>query len=48
MFVYCFQVGLQASVWVSVGVQVGDEVKVRVEEALPRDDVLTLKEVQGI
>ncbi|CAA2972080.1 ribonuclease II, chloroplastic mitochondrial isoform X1 [Olea europaea subsp. europaea] len=42
------EVGLQASVWVSVGVQVGDEVKVRVEEALPRDDVLTLKEVQGI
>ncbi|CAI9780120.1 unnamed protein product [Fraxinus pennsylvanica] len=42
------EVGLQASVWVSVGVQVGDEVKVRVEEALPRDDILTLKEVQGI
>ncbi|KAL2533764.1 Ribonuclease II [Abeliophyllum distichum] len=42
------EIGLQASVWVSVGVQVGDEVKVRVEEAHPRDDIITLKEVQGI
>ncbi|KAG8376904.1 hypothetical protein BUALT_Bualt09G0112700 [Buddleja alternifolia] len=41
------EVGVQASVWVSVGVQIGDEVKVKVEEAHPRDDVLTFKEVQG-
>ncbi|KAL3531809.1 hypothetical protein ACH5RR_005330 [Cinchona calisaya] len=40
------EVGLQASASVSVGVEVGDEVKVRVEEAHPRDDVLSLKEVQ--
>ena len=39
------QVGLQASAWVSVGTQVGDEVQVQVEEAHPRDDVLFLKEV---
>lgn len=39
------QVGLQASAWVSVGSQIGDEVLVRVEEAHPRDDVLFLKEV---
>ena len=39
------QVGLQASAWVSVGTQVGDEVEVQVEEAHPRDDVLSLKEV---
>ncbi|KAL0338307.1 UNVERIFIED_CONTAM: Ribonuclease II, chloroplastic/mitochondrial [Sesamum angustifolium] len=39
------EVGLQASAWVSVGVQVGDEVKVQVEEAHPRDDVLSFKEV---
>lgn len=39
------QVGFQASAWVSVGKQVGDEVEVRVEEAHPRDDVLSLKEV---
>lgn len=38
------QVGVQSSAWVSVGVQVGDEVKVQVEEAHPRDDVLTFKE----
>ncbi|XP_052173346.1 ribonuclease II, chloroplastic/mitochondrial isoform X2 [Diospyros lotus] len=38
-------VGTQASAWVSVGVQIGDEVKVQVEEAHPRDDVLSLKEV---
>ncbi|KAK4480956.1 hypothetical protein RD792_011818 [Penstemon davidsonii] len=41
------EVGLQASSWVSVGVRVGDEVKVQVESAHPRDDVLTFKEVQG-
>ncbi|XP_004305201.1 PREDICTED: ribonuclease II, chloroplastic/mitochondrial [Fragaria vesca subsp. vesca] len=39
------EVGLQASVWVSVGSQIGDEVLVRVDEAHPRDDVLFLKEV---
>ncbi|CAH2042248.1 unnamed protein product [Thlaspi arvense] len=39
------EVGVQASAWVSVGVQVGDEVEVQVEEAYPRDDVLSLKEV---
>lgn len=39
------QVGLQASAWVSVGSQIGDEVLVRVDEAHPRDDVLFLKEV---
>ncbi|XP_028957019.1 ribonuclease II, chloroplastic/mitochondrial isoform X3 [Malus domestica] len=39
------EVGLQSSVWVSVGAQIGDEVLVRVEEAHPRDDVLLLKEV---
>ncbi|MBA0684467.1 hypothetical protein Goari_026052 [Gossypium aridum] len=38
-------VGLQASAWVSIGSQVGDEVEVQVEEAHPRDDVLYLKEV---
>lgn len=39
------EVGLQASAWVSVGKQIGDEVEVKVEEAHPRDDVLSLKEV---
>ncbi|KAL6534291.1 ribonucleotide-diphosphate reductase subunit rnr1 [Orobanche hederae] len=39
------EVGLQASVWVSLGVHIGDEVKVRVEEAHPRDDVFSCKEV---
>ncbi|GAB2272529.1 ribonucleotide-diphosphate reductase subunit rnr1 [Dionaea muscipula] len=39
------EVGFQASTWVSVGVQVGDEIEVRVEEAHPRDDLLSLKEV---
>ncbi|XVE61894.1 hypothetical protein DITRI_Ditri06bG0075400 [Diplodiscus trichospermus] len=38
------EVGMQASAWVSVGTQVGDEVEVQVEEAHPRDDVLSLKE----
>lgn len=42
------QVGIQGSVTVSLGTQVGDEVKVVVEDAHPRDDVLTFKEVQGI
>ncbi|XP_021289415.1 ribonuclease II, chloroplastic/mitochondrial isoform X2 [Herrania umbratica] len=39
------EVGFQASAWVSIGAQVGDEVEVQVEEAHPRDDVLSLKEV---
>ncbi|XP_017192070.2 ribonuclease II, chloroplastic/mitochondrial isoform X2 [Malus domestica] len=39
------EVGLQSSVWISVGAQIGDEVLVRIEEAHPRDDVLLLKEV---
>ncbi|XP_031102806.1 ribonuclease II, chloroplastic/mitochondrial [Ipomoea triloba] len=39
------EIGTQASVWVSTGVQIGDEVEVRVEEAHPRDDILCLKEV---
>ncbi|KAL6977452.1 hypothetical protein U1Q18_026252 [Sarracenia purpurea var. burkii] len=39
------EIGMQASAWVSVGVQIGDEVEVQVEEAHPRDDVLSLKEV---
>jgi exoribonuclease-2 len=38
-------VGFQASLSVSVGSQIGDEVVVRVEEAHPRDDFLELKEV---
>ncbi|KAJ7961411.1 ribonuclease II, chloroplastic/mitochondrial [Quillaja saponaria] len=39
------EVGHQASAWVSVGRQIGDEIEVKVEEAHPRDDVLSLKEV---
>ncbi|KAA8516420.1 hypothetical protein F0562_016713 [Nyssa sinensis] len=43
------EVGFQASAWVSVGMQIGNEVDVKVEEAHPRDDILSLKEVvQGI
>lgn len=37
--------GFQASAWVSVGAQIGDEVEVRVDEAHPRDDFISLKEV---
>lgn len=40
-----FQVGLQASAWVSVGRDIGDEIVVRVEESHPRDDFLSLREV---
>jgi len=40
-----FQVGLQASAWVSLGKDIGDEIVVRVEESHPRDDFLSLKEV---
>lgn len=39
------QVGLQTSASVSIGTQVGDKVEVEVEEANPRDDFLSLKEV---
>lgn len=39
------QVGFQASAWVSVGSQIGDEVLVQVDEADPRNDVLSLKEI---
>ncbi|KAI5682407.1 hypothetical protein M9H77_03635 [Catharanthus roseus] len=39
------EVGLQASAWVSVGVNVGDEVEVKLEESHPRNDILSLKEV---
>ncbi|XP_057459032.1 ribonuclease II, chloroplastic/mitochondrial isoform X2 [Lotus japonicus] len=39
------EVGFQASAWVSLGAQIGDEVMVKVEEAHPRDDVIFLKEV---
>ncbi|KAL1330760.1 hypothetical protein HN51_048016 [Arachis hypogaea] len=39
------EVGLQASTWVSVGTQVGDEILVKVEESHPRDDIICLKEV---
>ena len=42
---YYLQVGMQASAKVSVGLQIGDEVQVQVEEAHPRDDVLSLMEV---
>ncbi|KAL3628640.1 ribonucleotide-diphosphate reductase subunit rnr1 [Castilleja foliolosa] len=41
------EVGLQGSAWVSLGVQVGDEVKVKVDEAHPRDDIISFKEVVG-
>ncbi|KAG4377567.1 hypothetical protein GLYMA_18G153300v4 [Glycine max] len=39
------EVGFQASAWIPVGMQIGDEVEVKVEEAHPRDDILFLKEV---
>ncbi|KAI4354501.1 hypothetical protein L6164_003355 [Bauhinia variegata] len=39
------EVGLQTSAWVSVGNQIGDEILVKVEEAHPRDHILSLKEV---
>lgn len=39
------QIGLQTSAWVSVGLHIGDEVQVQVEEAHPRDDVLSLRVV---
>ncbi|KAG6697374.1 hypothetical protein I3843_09G189400 [Carya illinoinensis] len=39
------EVGFQASASVSVGLHIGDEIEVWVEEAHPRDDYLALKEV---
>ncbi|GKV05848.1 hypothetical protein SLEP1_g17807 [Rubroshorea leprosula] len=39
------EVGLQTSASVSVGTRVGDELEVKVEEANPRDDFLSLEEV---
>nr|XP_043621550.1 ribonuclease II, chloroplastic/mitochondrial [Erigeron canadensis] len=39
------EVGFQASAWVGIGSHVGDEVEVRVEEAHPRDDTISFKEV---
>ncbi|GJX41173.1 ribonuclease II, chloroplastic/mitochondrial, partial [Tanacetum coccineum] len=39
------EVGFQASAWVSIGSHVGDEVEVRVDEAHPRDDIISFKEV---
>ncbi|XP_020252520.1 ribonuclease II, chloroplastic/mitochondrial isoform X1 [Asparagus officinalis] len=39
------EVGIQASASVSVGNLIGDEIEVVIEEAHPRDDVLSLKEV---
>ncbi|KAK7286795.1 hypothetical protein RJT34_22041 [Clitoria ternatea] len=42
---FLIEVGFQASAWVSIGMQIGDEVLVKVEEAHPRDDILFLKEV---
>ncbi|CAN1769955.1 Ribonuclease II, chloroplastic/mitochondrial [Linum perenne] len=37
-------IGFQASAWVSTG-SVGDEVRVKVEEARPREDLISIKEV---
>ncbi|CAI0472726.1 unnamed protein product [Linum tenue] len=37
-------VGFQASAWVSTGSGIGDEVRVKVEEARPREDYISLKE----
>ncbi|KAK4270333.1 hypothetical protein QN277_023379 [Acacia crassicarpa] len=39
------EVGFQATAWVSVGTQIGDEIVVKVEEAHPRDGFLSLKEI---
>ncbi|CAJ2655740.1 unnamed protein product [Trifolium pratense] len=39
------EVGFQATAWVSVGTQIGDEVVVKVEESHPRDDIIYVKEV---
>ncbi|CAH9074438.1 unnamed protein product [Cuscuta europaea] len=42
--VLLLEVGIEANVWVSIGKQIGDELEVQVEEAHPRDDILSLKE----
>ncbi|KAH7672756.1 Exoribonuclease II protein [Dioscorea alata] len=39
------EVGVQASASVSVGTQIGDEIKVVTDEAHPRDDILSVREV---
>ncbi|XP_031486302.1 ribonuclease II, chloroplastic/mitochondrial isoform X2 [Nymphaea colorata] len=39
------EIGVQASASVSIGVQIGDEVDIQVEESHPRADILTVKEV---
>ncbi|KAK9671349.1 hypothetical protein RND81_12G023900 [Saponaria officinalis] len=39
------EVGLQATAWVLVGSQVGDEIQVVIEHVHPRDDDLSLKQV---
>ncbi|XP_039689943.1 ribonuclease II, chloroplastic/mitochondrial isoform X2 [Medicago truncatula] len=39
------EVGFQATAWVSVGSQIGDEVVVKVEQSHPRDDIIYVKEV---
>ncbi|XP_074583515.1 ribonuclease II, chloroplastic/mitochondrial [Curcuma longa] len=39
------EVGIQATVDVSIGKQVGDELRVIIVEAHPRDDILSVKEV---
>lgn len=46
--VLLMEVGLQAFVSVSVGADVGQEVKVQVVVAHPRDDILSLREVTGV
>ncbi|GAA0178762.1 exoribonuclease [Lithospermum erythrorhizon] len=45
--IFLIEVGLQASAWVSVGVQIGDKIQLEVEESHPRDDILSLKEIPG-
>lgn len=40
-----FQVGIQVTADVSTGKQVGDELRVIIVEAHPRDDILLVKEV---
>ncbi|CAK8575001.1 unnamed protein product [Lathyrus sativus] len=40
------EVGFQTSAWVSVGIQIGDEVMVEVERSHPRDDIIHVKEVE--
>uniref|UniRef100_A0A1D1ZIP0 Putative ribonuclease sll1290 n=1 Tax=Anthurium amnicola TaxID=1678845 RepID=A0A1D1ZIP0_9ARAE len=39
------EVGIQASASLSVGIHIGDEIHVTVEEAHPRDDILLIREV---